>query len=238
MTASTTAGVSGTSGRERRAGAGRTGTGTGLGPPRAVVHWLIVPAIAVLSVTGFLIGDPVLSRRAAPDWVTWIKAIHKFTAYVFIALILARVIMAVPVAQPLVPVDRVDPDQPGAASAGSSRHYASTSSSTGSRRRSSATTRSPGLTYTVLYLMFGVEILTGLALWGVQGDRLGRQPHRMADRPGPAADHPVHPPLDHVAGLGIHDPPRVQRVARRPGGEIRPDLLDLLRLQIPAQGPP
>ena len=27
-----------------------------------------------------------------------------------------------------------------------------------------------GLAYTVLYLMFGVEILTGVALWGVQGE--------------------------------------------------------------------
>jgi Ni/Fe-hydrogenase 1 B-type cytochrome subunit len=133
------------------------------------VHWLLFAAIAVLSVTGFLIGDPVLHLASSTDWVTWVKTIHEFTAYVFIALILARVIWLflspnrwcrwtewIPASKArlrgIIPslrfylfIDREPPPVVG---------------------------HNPlaGLTYTVLYLMFGVEILTGVTLWGVQGE--------------------------------------------------------------------
>ena len=59
--------------------------------PVRVVHWLLVLTLAVLSVTGFLIGDPALRPSTSTNWVTWVKTIHEFTAYVFIALIIARV---------------------------------------------------------------------------------------------------------------------------------------------------
>lgn len=137
--------------------------------PVRVVHWLLVASIAVLGVTGFLIADPVLSPAPATDWVTWVKAIHAFTAYVFIALILARVIWLFRSPnrwcrwKQWIPTNR-------------------------ERRRGIIESlrfylffdREPppvvghnalaGLAYTVLYLMFGVEILTGVALWGVQGE--------------------------------------------------------------------
>ena len=137
--------------------------------PVRVVHWLLVASIAVLGVTGFLIADPVLSPAPATDWVTWAKAIHAFTAYVFIALILARVIWLfrspnrwcrwkqwIPTTRErrrgivdslrfYLFVDREPPPVVGHNSLA-------------------------GLAYTVLYLMFGVEILTGVALWGVQGE--------------------------------------------------------------------
>ncbi len=137
--------------------------------PVRLVHWLIVFSILVLSVTGFLIGDPVLRLANGSDWVTWDKAIHEVTAYIFIALILARVIWMfrspnrwcrwtewIPTSKArwrlLVP---------------SLRYYLFLD-----REAPPVIGHNPlaGLAYTVLYLMFGVEILTGVTLWGVQGE--------------------------------------------------------------------
>ncbi len=137
--------------------------------PVRVVHWLLVLSILVLSVTGFLIGDPVLLPAGDTDWVTWDKTIHMFTAYIFIALILARVCwlfmspnrwcrwtewipitkarwrLFVPSIRYYLFLDREGPPVVG---------------------------HNPlaGMAYTVLYLMFGVEIVTGMVLWGVQGE--------------------------------------------------------------------
>ena len=138
--------------------------------PVRVVHWLIVGCILVLSVTGFLIGGPAVLRPASSlDWITWEKTIHMFTAYVFIALILARICwmflspnrwcrwtewipttkarlrLLIPSLRYYLFLDREGPPVVG---------------------------HNPlaGLAYTLLYLMFGVEILTGVALWGVQGE--------------------------------------------------------------------
>jgi Ni/Fe-hydrogenase 1 B-type cytochrome subunit len=137
--------------------------------PVRLVHWLIVFSILVLSVTGFLIGDPVFRFAGTSYWVTWDKAIHMVTAYIFIALILARVIwmfrspnrwcrwtewipttkarwsLLVPSLRYYLFLDREGPPVVG---------------------------HNPlaGMAYTVLYLMFGIEILTGVTLWGVQGE--------------------------------------------------------------------
>jgi Ni/Fe-hydrogenase 1 B-type cytochrome subunit len=138
--------------------------------PVRLVHWLIVFSILVLSVTGFLIGGPaVLHPASSLDWITWEKTIHMFTAYVFIALILARICwmflspnrwcrwtewipttkarvrLLIPSLRYYLFLDREGPPVVG---------------------------HNPlaGLAYTLLYLMFGVEILTGVALWGVQGE--------------------------------------------------------------------
>ena len=137
--------------------------------PVRLVHWLIVVSIAVLGVTGFLIGDPVLDLGGDKDWVTWDKTIHMVTAYIFIALILARVIWLfrspnrwcrwtewIPVTKArwrlLVP---------------SLRYYLFLD-----REGPPVIGHNPlaGIAYTVLYAMFGVEILTGVTLWGVQGE--------------------------------------------------------------------
>ena len=137
--------------------------------PVRVIHWLLVLALAVLSVTGFFIGDPVLQPSPAVNWVTWVKAIHEFTAYVFIALLLGRVMWLflspnrwsrwtewVPVSRArlkgIIPALRfyllLDREPP------------------------SVVGHNPlaGMAYTLLYAMFGVEILTGVVLWGVQGE--------------------------------------------------------------------
>jgi Ni/Fe-hydrogenase 1 B-type cytochrome subunit len=137
--------------------------------PVRVVHWLLVLSIVVLSVTGFLIGDPVLNLASSTDWVTWVKAIHMVTAYIFIALILARVIWMfrspnrwcrwtewIPITKArwrlLIP---------------SLRYYLFLD-----REGPPVIGHNPlaGLAYTVLYFFFGVEILTGVTLWGVQGE--------------------------------------------------------------------
>ena len=137
--------------------------------PVRVVHWLLVAALVVLSVTGFLIGDPALRPSSAGYWVTWTKTIHEFTAWVFIALLIARVMWLftspnrwsrwtewLPVARArrkeIVP---------------SLRFYLLLD-----REPPAVVGHNPlaGMTYCLLYLMFGVEVFTGLVLWGVQGE--------------------------------------------------------------------
>jgi Ni/Fe-hydrogenase 1 B-type cytochrome subunit len=136
--------------------------------PVRLVHWLLVLALVVLSVTGYLIGNPPLTPELAMPWVTWVKAIHKITAYAFIALFLARVIWLF-----------VSPNRwsrwtewiPGSRQrrrqiVPSLRFYLFLD-----REAPPVAGHNPlaGLTYTVFYTMLAVEILTGLALWGVEG---------------------------------------------------------------------
>lgn len=63
--------------------------------PVRVTHWLIAGSIAVLSVTGFYIGRPFVTvpGQAGQSFVMgWVKVIHGYTAFVFIAAVLARLI--------------------------------------------------------------------------------------------------------------------------------------------------
>ena len=63
--------------------------------PVRVTHWLIALSIVVLSATGLYIGDPflIVPGQAREHFVMgWMKVIHGYTAYVFIASVLARVI--------------------------------------------------------------------------------------------------------------------------------------------------
>ena len=63
--------------------------------PVRITHWLIALSIVVLSVTGFYIGNPFItvSGPAGQHFVMgWIKVIHRWTAWVFVGAVLARVI--------------------------------------------------------------------------------------------------------------------------------------------------
>ena len=136
--------------------------------PVRVIHWLLVLALVVLSVTGYLIATPILVLPEEYDWVTVVKVVHKSTAYAFIALIGARVAWMflapnrwsrwtewIPTTR-----ERIGQIIP------SLRFYLFLS-----REAPPVVGHNPlaGMTYTVLYLMFGIEIVTGLALWGVEG---------------------------------------------------------------------
>lgn len=136
--------------------------------PVRVVHWLLVLALVVLSVTGFLIGNPALALGEHTNWVAWVKGVHRLTAYVLIALVAARVLWLfispnrwsrwtqwIPTSRfrfkEIVP---------------SVRFYTFLQ-----REAPPVTGHNPlaGLTYTLFYAMLGVEILTGLVLWGAEG---------------------------------------------------------------------
>jgi Ni/Fe-hydrogenase 1 B-type cytochrome subunit len=63
--------------------------------PVRVAHWLIALSIVVLSATGLYIGHPFISvpGEARQHFVMgWAKTIHGYTAYVFIASVVARII--------------------------------------------------------------------------------------------------------------------------------------------------
>lgn len=136
--------------------------------PVRLIHWLLVLALVVLSVTGFLIGTPLLALGHVTPWVTWVKAIHKITAYVFIALVLGRVawLFLSPNRwsrwSEWIPASRRRLRQ----IVPSLRFYLFLD-----REAPPVTGHNPlaGLTYTLLYAMLTVEILTGLALWGTEG---------------------------------------------------------------------
>jgi len=63
--------------------------------PVRITHWLIALSIVVLSATGLYIGHPflIVSGEARQHFVMgWAKAIHMYTAYAFMASVVARII--------------------------------------------------------------------------------------------------------------------------------------------------
>jgi len=141
--------------------------------PVRVVHWLLVADLVVLSITGILIGNPVLVPLSPMDWVTWVRAVHEVGAYVFIALLLARVAWMflspnrwsrwtewIPTRR--ARIREIVP---------SLRFYLYFD-----REAPPVVGHNPlaGMTYTLLYAMFAVEIITGVTLWGVQGEQWAR----------------------------------------------------------------
>lgn len=136
--------------------------------PVRVIHWLLVLALAVLSVTGFLIGTPSLVPHGDVDWVAWTRGVHRVSAYVLIALVVARVLWLFLSPNPWSRWTQWIPSRRARLKevVPSVRFYLFLE-----REAPPVTGHNPlaGLTYTLFYAMLGVEILTGLALWGVEG---------------------------------------------------------------------
>ena len=63
--------------------------------PVRVTHWLIAISILMLSITGFYIGRPFVTvpgPAGGSFFMGWVKVIHGYTAYVFITAVLVRLI--------------------------------------------------------------------------------------------------------------------------------------------------
>ena len=63
--------------------------------PVRITHWVIAGSIVVLSATGFYIGYPfvTVSGPAGQHFLMgWVKVVHGYTAYVFIAAVVARIL--------------------------------------------------------------------------------------------------------------------------------------------------
>ena len=63
--------------------------------PVRLTHWLIAGSIVVLSVTGIYIGHPFMTgaREARAEFIMgWVRTIHLYTAFVFIAAVVVRII--------------------------------------------------------------------------------------------------------------------------------------------------
>ena len=63
--------------------------------PVRVTHWLIALSIVVLSATGLYIGHPFITVSGRPRQhfvMGWVKVIHGYTAYVFMAAVVVRLI--------------------------------------------------------------------------------------------------------------------------------------------------
>lgn len=135
--------------------------------PVRITHWVIFLAVGVLSVTGFYIGRPFIIAGSDPQFLMgWMRAIHSISAWVFIAAIVARLIWSV-VGNRWSHWDQFIPVHLERRSGGSEmlKYYLF-------MRRSPAPEigHNPlaGLTYSVVYLMFGVQIVTGLGLMGLE----------------------------------------------------------------------
>jgi Ni/Fe-hydrogenase 1 B-type cytochrome subunit len=66
--------------------------------PVRIVHWVIVFALIVLSLTGYYIHHPFVSGSGMPGHLGftmgWMRFIHEATGFVFIAAVLARIYWA------------------------------------------------------------------------------------------------------------------------------------------------
>jgi Ni/Fe-hydrogenase 1 B-type cytochrome subunit len=63
--------------------------------PVRITHWLIALSILVLAATGLYIGHPflIVTGEARQHFVMgWVKVVHAYTGYVFMASVLARII--------------------------------------------------------------------------------------------------------------------------------------------------
>ena len=134
--------------------------------PVRIVHWVIFFCVVVLSVTGFYIGRPFLLTGSDPAFVMgWVRSVHMLAAWTMIAAVVARIIWAFTGNQwsrwdQFIPRDRER--RHGGREA--LKYYLFLR-----RDPPGEIGHNPlaGLTYTVLYTMFVLQIILGLALHGL-----------------------------------------------------------------------
>ncbi len=135
--------------------------------PVRVIHWTIFLSVIVLSVTGFYIGTPFLTTGSDPKFLMgWMRAIHNLFAFVFIAAVLARIIWAFTGNKwarwnQFVPVS----SERRANGRAAFRYYVFLSNDPPQETGHNALA---GTTYLVLFVMFLVQILAGLALLSLE----------------------------------------------------------------------
>lgn len=134
--------------------------------PVRLTHWIIFFAVIVLSVTGYFIGNPYADAGSDPGFLMGkMRFVHLLSAWVFISCLMARLIWSL-TGNRHARWDRFIPV-------------------TKARRRlmwewlkyylfvrrdaPPVVGHNPlaGITYSVVYIMFGVQILTGMALHGL-----------------------------------------------------------------------
>lgn len=135
--------------------------------PVRITHWVIFFAVVVLSATGYYIARPFIIAGSDPQYLMgWMRSIHNIAAWVFIAAIVARLIWSV-VGNRWSHWDQFIPISKDrrAGSREMLNYYLF-------MRRDPAPEvgHNPlaGVTYSVVYLMFGVQIVTGLALMSLE----------------------------------------------------------------------
>jgi Ni/Fe-hydrogenase 1 B-type cytochrome subunit len=134
--------------------------------PVRVTHWVIFLSVIALSVTGFYIGNPFLATGSDPGFVMGVmRSVHVVAAWVMIAAVVARIFWAF-TGNRWSRWDQFIPVSKGRRQAAGQvlRYYLLL------RRDSPKEVgHNPlaGVTYTVVYVMFLLQILTGLALQGL-----------------------------------------------------------------------
>lgn len=134
--------------------------------PVRITHWTIFFSVIVLSVTGFYIGRPFVIAGSDPQFLMGnMRAIHSVAAWVMIAAVVARIVWAF-IGNRWARWDQFFPRD----KARRRRSREMLGYYTFFRRNPPAEVgHNPlaGLTYAVVYLMFLVQIVTGLALMGL-----------------------------------------------------------------------
>lgn len=134
--------------------------------PVRITHWTIFLAVIVLSVTGYYIGNPFLVTGSDPRFVMGtMRSIHLVAAWVMIAAVVARIIWAFTGNRwshwdQFIPVRR----ERRGSTAQMLKYYLFLR-----RDPPPEVGHNPlaGLAYTAVYAMFLVQIVTGLALHGL-----------------------------------------------------------------------
>jgi Ni/Fe-hydrogenase 1 B-type cytochrome subunit len=131
--------------------------------PIRVIHWMIFLATIVLSVTGFYIGRPFIALGSDAAFVMgWMRAIHQLSAWIFVAALGARMVLMFTGNRyarwtQFIPVDehrRLEGRE-------TLKYYLFLR-----QKPMQYAGHNPlaGLTYTVVYVMLFVQVVTGFAL--------------------------------------------------------------------------